>query len=61
MNKSSIEHHVKHLEEKHRELDQKIKIEYIKYGSDSVVHNMKKQKLHLKEEIERYKRQLETV
>ena len=34
MNKTSIKHHIKHLEEQHRELDQKIKIEYIKYGND---------------------------
>jgi hypothetical protein len=61
MDKSSIEHHVKHLEEKHRELDYKIKTEYIRYGSDPVVIDLKKQKLHLKEEIEKYKRQLETV
>ena len=61
MDKLSIEHRVKHLEEKHRELDQKIKIEYIKYGSDSAVHVMKKQKLHLKEEIEKFRKQLESI
>ena len=61
MNKISIEHHIKHLEEQHRELDQKIKIEYIKYGNDSLVNSMKKQKLHLKDEIQNFRKQLETI
>jgi hypothetical protein len=61
MNKTSIEHHIKHLEEQHRELDQKIKIEYIKYGNDSLVNSMKKQKLHLKDEIQNFRKQLETI
>jgi uncharacterized protein YdcH (DUF465 family) len=61
MNKTSNEHHIKHLEEQHRELDQKIKIEYIKYGNDSLVNSMKKQKLHLKDEIQNFRKQLETI
>jgi len=61
MDKVSLEHHVKHLEEQHRELDQKIKTEYIKYGNDSLVNSMKKQKLHLKDEIENFRKQLETI
>ena len=61
MNKISIEHHIKHLEEQHRELDQKIKTEYIKYGNDSLVNSMKKQKLHLKDEIQNFRKQLETI
>jgi len=61
MDKVSLEHHVKHLEEQHRELDQKIKIEYIKYGNDSLVNSMKKQKLHLKDEIQNFRKQLETI
>jgi hypothetical protein len=61
MNKTSIEHHIKHLEEQHRELDQKIKTEYIKYGNDSLVNSMKKQKLHLKDEIQNFRKQLETI
>ena len=61
MNKTSIEHHIKHLEEQHRELYQKIKIEYIKYGNDSLVNSMKKQKLHLKDEIQNFRKQLETI
>ena len=61
MNKTSIKHHIKHPEEQHRELDQKIKIEYIKYGNDSLVNSMKKQKLHLKDEIQNFRKQLETI
>ena len=61
MNKTSIEHHIKHLEEQHRELDKKIKTEYIKYGNDSLVNSMKKQKLHLKDEIQNFRKQLETI
>ena len=58
MNKESLQHHIKHLEEKHRDLDQKIKIEH---GNDGVVNSMKKQKLHLKDEIENFKKQLTTL
>jgi len=61
MNKESLKHHIQHLEEKHRDLDQKIKIEHIKYGNDGVVNSMKKQKLHLKDEIENFKKQLTTL
>ena len=61
MDKVSLEHHVKHLEEQHRELDQKIKTEYIIYGNDSLVNSMKKQKLHLKDEIQNFRKQLETI
>ena len=61
MNKESLQHHIKHLEEKHRDLDQKIKIEHIKYGNDDLVNSMKKQKLHLKDEIENFKKQLTTL
>lgn len=61
MSKLDLEYRIKQLEEKHHNLDKKIKEEYIRYGGDGLVNSMKKEKLHLKEEIERYKRQLETV
>ena len=61
MDKTSLEHHVKHLEEKHRELDKKIKVEHIKYGDDALVKSLKKQKLHLKDEIETFKKQIVTL
>lgn len=44
--------HIEHLQQAHDDLDKKIINEYVKYGNDAVVQDMKKRKLHLKDEIE---------
>lgn len=51
----AVESHLKHLMERHSKLDREIhKIELTNTDADSI-HKMKKQKLKLKEEIERLK------
>ena len=58
MDKLSLEHHIKHLEELHRDIDRQINEYYKNYGEDRLVATLKKKKLHLKDEIENFKRQL---
>lgn len=52
MDSLKIEHHIKHLEDKHKDLEIKLREEEKKYGNDEKVRNLKKQKLKLKDEIE---------
>jgi hypothetical protein len=58
MNRTSLEHHIKHLEEQHRDIDKQIQEDYKHYGEDRLVSTLKKQKLLLKDEIEHFKKQL---
>jgi len=61
MDKTSLEHHIKHLEEQHRDIDKQIQKDYKQYGDDRLVNTLKKKKLHLKDEIEHFKRQISTL
>lgn len=58
MDRLKLEHHLKHLQTLHELLDSEIKKKYSSYGNDSLVTEMKKKKLKLKEEIETIKQQL---
>lgn len=58
MDRLKIEHHIKHLQDLHDELDKQIKEEYAHYGEDRLVTELKKKKLKLKDEIEGFKSQL---
>ncbi len=50
----SLEAHIDELAEKHRELDRRIEKEEAMPGSDDVsIHELKKEKLRLKDEMER--------
>lgn len=50
----SLEAHIEELAEKHRLLDRKIESEEARLGSDDIaVHELKKEKLRLRDEIER--------
>lgn len=52
----SLDAHLEELAEKHRDLDRRIEKEEAHPGSDDVtIHELKKQKLRLKDEIERLK------
>ena len=53
--------HIDQLQQAHNDLDKQIIHEYVKYGDDAVVQSMKKRKLHLKDEIENYTKQLENL
>ena len=55
MHREKIEHHIKHLQEKHDELDKRIKPD----TADYLVRVLKKEKLQLKDEIERLKHKLQ--
>ena len=58
MDKVKIEHHIKHLEEQHRSIDNLIKDSIKHYGNDTEVSGLKKKKLKLKDEIEGFKKQI---
>jgi hypothetical protein len=50
--KEKIEHHIRALQEKHDELDREIQSRYSMHENDFAVENLKKEKLHLKDQIE---------
>ena len=56
--KEKLEHHIKHLQEKHILTDKEIKDAYMDNVSDLEVEKLKKQKLKLKDEIESCKKQI---
>ena len=60
MNKLSIEHHIKHLEAKHKDLELDLMEAHAQY-KNNLASKIKKEKLHLKDEIEKFKKQLETI
>jgi hypothetical protein len=61
MDREKIQHHIKHLQKKHDELDILIQEEFNRYQDDRAVINLKKEKLILKEEIEKFKKDLEIL
>ena len=61
MNREKLEHHIKHLQMKHDELDRLIQEEFNRYQDDRTVIDLKKEKLILKETIEKFKQDLETL
>jgi hypothetical protein len=61
MDKMSLEHHIKHLEEQHRDIDKQIQRDFLHYNDDSLVNTLKKKRLHLKDEIQKFKQQLSTL
>jgi hypothetical protein len=60
MNKEKLQNHLDQLQRTHDDLDSKIKVEYVKYGDDHSVSEMKKRKLHIKDEIEALKLKMES-
>lgn len=58
MDAEKLRHHVKHLQEVHDGLDQQIQRDFEKYKDDALVTSLKKKKLHLRDEIESFKRQI---
>lgn len=55
MDKVKVEHHIKHLQEQHDALDKRIK----PTTADYITRVLKKEKLQLKDEIERLKKQIQ--
>ena len=58
MHTDSLKRHISHLEESHQNLDRKIKMMESTYGNNDTIHEMKKKKLFLKDEIERCRHKL---
>ena len=58
MNKEKLQHHLKHLEERHAELEKKIKDGYTHYLDDEHLSKIKHEKLGVKREISQREKQL---
>jgi hypothetical protein len=58
VNKDKLQHHLKHLEERHSELEKKIKDGYSHYLDDMHLGKIKHEKLGVKREITQTKKQL---
>jgi hypothetical protein len=50
--REKLEHHIKHLQEKHDKLDKEIQTKYQLHEEDLKLENLKKEKLFIKDEIE---------
>ena len=61
MHADSLKRHIDHLESSHQTLDRKIKAMEESYGGNDTIHEMKKKKLYLKDEIEKCRHQLEKM
>jgi hypothetical protein len=59
VNKDKLQHHLKHLEERHAELEKKIKDGYSHYLDDMHLGKIKHEKLGLKRDISKTLKQLE--
>ena len=58
MNKDKLQHHLKHLEERHSELEKKIKDGYSHYLDDMHLGKIKHEKLGIKRDLEKTLKQL---
>jgi hypothetical protein len=59
VNKEKLQHHLKHLEERHAELEKKIKDGYSHYLDDMHLGKIKHEKLGIKRDISKTLKQLE--
>ena len=59
MNKEKLQHHLKHLEERHSELEKKINDGYSHYLDDMHLSKFKHEKLGIKRDISKTLKQLE--
>jgi len=59
--REKLEHHIKHLQEKHDVLDKQIWELDCLYDESIECHKLKKEKLKLRDEIEYHKRQIEAL
>jgi hypothetical protein len=59
VNKEKLQHHLKHLEDRHAELEKKIKDGYSHYLDDIHLGKIKHEKLGIKREITKTEKQLE--
>lgn len=55
LTKEKLEHHIKHLQQEHDDLDKQIQEDYARHADDRLVQILKKKKLQLRDEIEKFK------
>jgi len=58
MDKTKVEHHIKHLKDKHKQIQLDL-TEATEQYDDILASKLKKEKLKLKDEIERLKKQIQ--
>jgi hypothetical protein len=58
MNKEKLQHHLSHLQQRHAELEKKIKDGYSHYLDDEHLGKIKHEKLGVKREITKIEKQL---
>lgn len=51
-----MERHIEHLQQQHHDVDKELREELVHFGNDDLIVNLKKKKLHIKDEIERLKK-----
>jgi len=61
LTREKLEHHITHLQEMHDVLDQQIQEDYAKFKDDTSLNHLKKKKLQLRDEIEKFKEQTKTL
>ncbi len=59
LNPEKVEHHIKHLQELHDNLDKQIIEEELHHGNCATIGILKKKKLKLKDEIQQYQVKLQ--
>lgn len=57
LTKEKMRHHISHLQEKHEDLEKRLQVDPPEY----IASVLKKEKLQLKDEIEKCKQKLETL
>ena len=58
LTKEKIQHHITHLQKQHGELDKRVIEETMHHGEDYIIRRLKKQKLELKDEIQKMRNKL---
>jgi hypothetical protein len=61
MDRTKLQHHIKHLEERHTLLDKKIKDGYSHYLTDGGLQKIKFEKAAVKRELEESKNKLKSL
>ena len=61
MDSDKLARHIEHLQIQHDSLDKQIKEEYVRYGNNVLLNDLKKRKLNIKDEIEHYKKDVENM
>lgn len=58
MNEDKIKSHIKKLQEKHDYIEEVLRESYMEHATDEEIHDLKKRKLEIRDEIEQCKRNI---